>query len=211
MIAGKLRDRGQAFPIYVVVVAGLLFAALAFFVVGQASVVRSDAQGAADAAALAAAGDARDHLVPGVDLLALKPEDWKKVLEGDLLYAGGACGAARDFATRNDATADCEPDLPRFKVAVTTTRTVGDSVVPGAAGQPGKANATAVIESRCHLGTVVAEPSPSPPPSPPPAGEEKPASVEIKCKGGEIIKFDPAKPESWSTLARKFFAVRLIA
>ncbi|WP_329380006.1 pilus assembly protein TadG-related protein [Streptomyces sp. NBC_01351] len=196
-------ERGQAFPIYVVVVAGLLFAALAFFAVGQASIVRSDAQGAADAAALAAAGDARDHLVPGIDLLTLKPEDWKKVLEGDLLYAGGACGAARDFAAKNDATADCFADPPRFRVEAKTTGTVGDSVVPGVSGRHGTGNATAVIEPRCQLGAPVAEPSPSP------GGEEKPSSVEIKCKGG-VIKFDPAKPEPWSTLARKLFAVRLV-
>ncbi|WP_244291291.1 pilus assembly protein TadG-related protein [Streptomyces subrutilus] len=199
-------ERGQAFPIYVVVVAGLLFAALAFFAVGQASVVRSDAQGAADAAALAAAGDARDHLVPGVDLITLKPEDWKEILEGDLLYAGGACGAARDFAAKNDATAvSCDPGLPRFRVEVETTGTVGDSVVPGVSGRHGTADATAVIEPRCQLGGSVGEPSPTPSPG----SEEKPSSVEIKCKGG-VIRFDPAKPEPWRTLARTLFAVRLV-
>ncbi|MFB7467865.1 pilus assembly protein TadG-related protein [Streptomyces sp. NPDC056224] len=199
-------DHGQAFPIYVVVVAGLLFAALAFFVVGQASVVRSDAQGAADAAALAAARDARDHLVPGVDLVTLQPEDWKKVLEGDLLYAGGACGAARDFAAKNDATAYCDPDSPRFRVEVETTGTVGDSVVPGVSGRHGTADATAVIEPRCQLNAPVADSSPSPSPG----GQGKPASVEIKCKGRGVIKFDPARPEPWSTLARTLFAVRLV-
>ncbi|MGP3688177.1 pilus assembly protein TadG-related protein [Streptomyces sp. IBSNAI002] len=204
MTEPSLRDeRGQAFPIYVVAVAGLLFAALAFFAVGQASVVRSDAQGAADAAALAAARDARDHLVPGVDLLTLKPEDWKKVLEGGLLYAGGACGAAREFAARNDATADCSATPPRFTVGVTTKGTVGDSVVPGVSGRQGTANATAVIEPRCRLGEPATEPSPSP------GGAEKPSPVEIKCKGG-VIKFDPAKPEPWSTFARTLFAVRLV-
>lgn len=145
--------------------------------------------------------------MPGIDLLTLKPDEWKKLLEGGLLDADGACGAARDFAAKNDATADCEPDLPRFTVEVTTTGTVGDSVVPGASGQHGTANATAVIEPRCQLGTAVAEPSPSPSPG----GEEKPVSVEIKCKGGGEIKFDPAKPEPWRTLARTFFAVRLVA
>ncbi|MFG2987249.1 pilus assembly protein TadG-related protein [Streptomyces sp. NPDC048258] len=213
---GTLNDRGQAFPIYIVVVAGLLFAALAFFVVGQASTVRSDAQGAADAAALAAARDARDHLGPGVDLLTLKPEGWKKVLDGLLLDADGACGAAQTFAAKNAATAVCEPALPRFTVEVKTTGTVGNSVVPGVSGQHGTADATAIIEPRCHLSAVVVEPSSSPSPSssaspsPSPSGEEKPTSVEIKCKGGAVIKFNPAKPEPWSTLARKLFAVRLV-
>ncbi|MEU9373837.1 pilus assembly protein TadG-related protein [Streptomyces sp. NPDC048255] len=213
---GSLGDRGQAFPIYIVVVAGLLFATLAFFVVGQASVVRSDAQGAADAAALAAARDARDHLVPGVDLATLEPEGWKQVLEGVLLDAGGACGAAREFAAKNDATAVCERALPRFTVEVQTTRTVGDSVVPGTSGQRGTANATAVVEPRCQLGTVIVAPSPSaspstsPSPSPSSGGAEKPASVEIKCKGAGVITFDPAKPEPWGALARTLFAVRLV-
>ncbi|MCX4691296.1 pilus assembly protein TadG-related protein [Streptomyces sp. NBC_01408] len=214
MTASRLGDRGQAFPIYIVVVAGLLFAALAFFVVGQASTVRSDAQGAADAAALAAARDARDHLVPGVDLLTLKPEEWKKVLEGAFLDDDGACDAAHDFATRNAATAQCDPALPRFTVEVTTTRTVGDSVVPGVSGQQGTADATAVIEPRCQLGVVEPSPAPSPSPtpssSPLPGGEAKPPSVEFKCKGGDVIKFDPAKPETWSSLARTLFAVRLV-
>ncbi|MEU9146161.1 pilus assembly protein TadG-related protein [Streptomyces sp. NPDC048349] len=210
MIARRLCDRGQAFPLYIVVVAGLLFAALAFFAVGQASVVRSDAQGAADAAALAAARDARDHLVPGVDLGTLKAEGWKKLLDGRLLDAGRACVAARDFAAKNEATATCEPALPRFTVQVTTARTVGDSVVPGASGQHGTANATAVVESRCRLGAV-ADPSPavSASPSPSPGAGERPASIEIKCKG-EVLKFDPGKPEPWSVLARTLFAVRLV-
>lgn len=82
-------DRGQAFPIYVVALVGLLFAALALFVVGQASVTRSNAQGAADAAALAAARDARDHLLPGLDLALLKPEEWEDVLGGKRLFLEG--------------------------------------------------------------------------------------------------------------------------
>ncbi|WP_234321481.1 pilus assembly protein TadG-related protein [Streptomyces xanthophaeus] len=197
--------------------AGLLFAALAFFVVGKAAVVRSDAQGAADAAALAAAGDARDHLVPGIDLLTLEPEEWREVLEGGHLDPAGSCGAAREFATRNAATALCEPAPPRFTVEVTTDNSVGDSVVPGASGKRGKATATAVVEPRCRLGGVVAGPSASPPtsapspsPSPSPGGEEKPTAVEIKCKGGGVLRFDPAKPDPWSTLARTLFAVRLV-
>ncbi|MEK8144688.1 pilus assembly protein TadG-related protein [Streptomyces sp. M10(2022)] len=43
-------------------VVGLLFLAFAFFAVGQASATRNGAQGAADAAALAAAQDARDGM-----------------------------------------------------------------------------------------------------------------------------------------------------
>lgn len=64
MTAKPRGDAGQAFPIYVVMVAGLLFLAFAFFAVGKASATRNEAQGAADAAALAAAQDARDTLGP---------------------------------------------------------------------------------------------------------------------------------------------------
>lgn len=113
MADGRSRDRGQAFPIYVVVVTGLLFAALAFFVVGQASVTRSDAQGAADASALAAAREVRDEAFTGLDLGALKPEDWEKLVKGDLLTGRGGCAAAGDFAARNDnAVAECDSALP---------------------------------------------------------------------------------------------------
>jgi hypothetical protein len=37
-------DAGQAFPIYITVVAGLLFLALAYLAVGQAAATRSEAQ-----------------------------------------------------------------------------------------------------------------------------------------------------------------------
>ena len=55
-------DSGQAFPIYITVVGGLLCLALAYFAVGQAAVNRNGAQSAADAAALAAALNTRDEL-----------------------------------------------------------------------------------------------------------------------------------------------------
>ncbi|MFE2140936.1 pilus assembly protein TadG-related protein, partial [Streptomyces sp. NPDC059456] len=109
---GLRDDRGQAFPIYAVAVVGLLFAALAFFVVGQAGVTRSNAQGAADAAALAAAGEARDSAFLGLDLLGLKPADWEKLVDGDLLTGNGACQKADEFAALNDATAECAAAIP---------------------------------------------------------------------------------------------------
>ncbi|MFF4431839.1 pilus assembly protein TadG-related protein [Streptomyces sp. NPDC001513] len=211
MTSGRRGDRGQAFPIYVVVVAGLLFAALAFFVVGQASVTRSNAQGAADAAALAAGREVRDNVLLNLDLAAVKPAEWEKILDGDYFAVGEACAAAEAFATKNDAkTTMCEPSLPRFTVKVETDRTVGDSVVPGTGDMPGRATATALIESKCHLGAV---PTPSPTPTTPP-GDASPAptppppAVNFTC-GGKVIKLDPLNPGALSALTRKLFTVRL--
>ncbi|MGO4457870.1 pilus assembly protein TadG-related protein [Streptomyces sp. M-16] len=215
---GKLdASRGQAFPIYIVVVAGLLFAALALFVVGQASVTRSDAQGAADAAALAAAGEARDGGLAGLDLVELKPGDWVKLLTGDLLTGKGACAAAVDFAARNDAQATCESSLPRFAVTVETNRTVGESVIPGTDGMHGEARAAAVIEPLCTLGsaptptpTATPRPDPTATASPGPSAPPVPARVKLRCKGGKSIDIDPLNPGSLRELARSLFNVRLV-
>ncbi|MFE0580797.1 MULTISPECIES: pilus assembly protein TadG-related protein [unclassified Streptomyces] len=209
------RDRGQAFPIYVVVVAGLLFAALAFFAVGQASVRRSDAQGAADAAALAAGREARDKVLLGLDLPSVDAGVWKKIVDGRFFKVGEACAAAEAFAAKNDAKATCAAALPRFTVTVETNGTVGDSVVPGTNGMHATAKATALIEPRCHLASV-ASPSPTPTPtSTAPSGGASPsptpnaAAVTFTC-GGEMVKLDPSKPGSLKALTRKLFSVRLV-
>ncbi|MFD5622724.1 pilus assembly protein TadG-related protein [Streptomyces yangpuensis] len=212
---GTRRDRGQAFPIYVVVVAGLLFAALAFFAVGQASVRRSDAQGAADAAALAAGREARDEVLLGLDLPSVEAGAWKKIVDGEFFRVGEACAAAEAFAAKNDAKATCAAALPRFTVTVETNATVGDSVVPGTNGMHATAKATALIEPRCHLASV-ASPSPTPTPTPTaPSGGASPsptpnaAAVTFAC-GGETVKLDPLKPGSLKALTRKLFSVRLV-
>ncbi|MEU9104531.1 pilus assembly protein TadG-related protein [Streptomyces xanthophaeus] len=211
-------DRGQAFPIYVAVVAGLLFAALALFVVGQASVTRSDAQGAADAAALAAGREARDAVLVNLDLAAVAPADWKKIVDGGFFKVGEACAAAEAFAAKNDATATCTPSLPRFTVMVETKGTVGDSVIPGTDNMHGTATATALIESKCFL-VAAATPSPSPTPSgdgaspsptPTPTGPPIPSTVNFSCDG-ELFKLDPLKPGSLAEWTRRLFSVRLVS
>ncbi|WP_405921796.1 pilus assembly protein TadG-related protein [Streptomyces sp. NBC_00122] len=203
---GKSNDQGQAFPLYAMVVVGMVFAALALFVFGQAAVVRSDAQGAADAAALAAARKARDNLLPRLDLTTLKPEDWQDILDGKSFDMEGACGAAEDFALLNDAKGTCTRSLLRFTVEVTTNGAVGDSVVPGTRDMHGTAKAVAEVVPRCELGPV---PAPSATPAPAPTGPPPQGPVVIKCKGGKTIRFDPLKPDRWSTLARSLFDVRL--
>ncbi|MFD3547529.1 pilus assembly protein TadG-related protein [Streptomyces sp. NPDC058655] len=205
-------DRGQAFPIYIVVVVGLLFAAFVFFAVGQASVTRSNAQGAADAGALAAAREAKDNLQPGLDLASLTSAQWKDLLSGGLFDPVGPCVAAETFAAKNGAKAACTAAGLRYSVSVETTRTVGDSVVPGTGDMHGKARATAEIKPLCHLGSGPPTPSgmPSPSPTPEPGGERpKPELVKIKCDTGDI-EFDPLKPDPWRTLAKSLFRVRLV-
>ncbi|WP_030965656.1 pilus assembly protein TadG-related protein [Streptomyces sp. NRRL S-378] len=204
-------DRGQAFPIYVVVVAGLLFAALAFFAVGQASVRRSDAQGAADAAALAAGREARDKVLLGLDLPSVEAGVWKKIADGEFFEVGEACAAAEAFAAKNDAKATCAAALPRFTVTVETNGTVGDSVVPGTNGMHATAKATALIKPRCHLASVA---SPSPTPTAPSGGASpsptpNASAVTFAC-GGETVKLDPMKPGSLKALTRQLFSVRLV-
>ncbi|MFF4097905.1 pilus assembly protein TadG-related protein [Streptomyces sp. NPDC001903] len=210
MTGHRLGDRGQAFPIYIVAVAGLLFAALAFVAVGMAGATRSNAQGAADAGALAAAREARDNVFMGLDLLSLTPSDWEKIVNGDLLNGAGACAKAVHFATLNNADATCEPATPKFTVMVTTKDTVGDSVVPGASGTKGKATATALIEPRCTLRSAPT-PAPTPTPSPTPSPSPSPAqgSVTFVCSG-KTVTLDPAKPGSLSQVARALFSVRLV-
>ncbi|MFD7626041.1 pilus assembly protein TadG-related protein [Streptomyces sp. NPDC059851] len=208
-------DRGQAFPIYIAALGGLLFVALALFVVGQASVSRSDAQGAADAAALAAAQEARDNLLPGVDLTSLQGKGWEQLLNGVGLDGGDGCDAAGEFASRNSAqVVSCLPSRLSFSVEVKTEQPVGKSVVPGTEGVYGTAGARAAIVPRCRLGqpaTPEVTPSPSGGVADKPGGEvvDKPGPIKIRCKGGKELAFDPAKPDPWKPLARKLFDVRL--
>ncbi|WP_328961889.1 pilus assembly protein TadG-related protein [Streptomyces virginiae] len=213
MAGARARDEGQTFPIYVVAVAGLLFAAFAFVVVGMAGATRSDAQGAADAAALAAAQEARDNAFEGINPLTLTQGDWEEILTGDRLIELGACSKAHGYAAMNSATATCEANIPEFAVSVTTNGTVGDSVIPGSEAVHGKAEAKAVIEPRCTLKSAPSpSPSPTPSPSAPPGGgggAGTSPSVEFRCKGGVAITLDPTKPGSLTQLARKLFSVRL--
>ncbi|MEV6571540.1 pilus assembly protein TadG-related protein [Streptomyces sp. NPDC051577] len=196
-------DRGQAFPLYAVFIVMLLFVALAFFTIGKAGVVRSDAQGAADAAALGAAREARDNLTPGIDLAALSPQAWEDFLRGNMLGSGG-CDAAGAFAAMNGATATCSQSGLRFTAAVVTNGTVGDSVVPGVSGQHGNAEATAEIIPRCLLKQQESsDPGPS-------AEPKAPGRIEFECDKGASVTFDPAQPRPWSALGRALFDIRLI-
>lgn len=166
---------------------------------------------------MAAGREAREELLLGLDLAALKPADWKRVVEGDLFTAGEACAAAEAFAAKNDAKAtECDSSrLPRVTVTVETNGTLGESVIPETGSMHGTATATALIESKCHLGSA---PSPIPSSSPTtPAGGGSPSPtptptplrVTFTCGGG-LIELDPLNPGSLKALTKKLFSVRLV-
>ncbi|MFE3515008.1 pilus assembly protein TadG-related protein [Streptomyces sp. NPDC059166] len=192
------RDAGQAFPIYIMMVAGLLFVAFAFFAVGQASATRNGAQGAADAAALAAAQDARDGL--GAPFLAAleSPQSLDRFLR-DYQFAWGPCNNAQRLASANRS--DVVPGgcywtygyvRDRVTAKVETRYTVGSSVIPGTENERATAEATAAIEFRCTW-------------------KLRGPLFVFDCDGRSGIVIDPTKPlqEPWSELSKAFFAVHL--
>ncbi|MEU4271950.1 pilus assembly protein TadG-related protein [Streptomyces sp. NPDC026092] len=225
MPVGRCRrtDSGQAFPVYITVMAGLLFLAFAYFAVGQAAATRNGAQTAADAAALAAAQDARDQLRDGWLGVILDPAQWGDFLSGLAYDESVACGRAVSFAAKNDAELSGEGcvSLPAgeqgFRVEVRTLDSVGSSVVPGTENQHATAKATAVLESRCTFKAPEPTQEPEPPtpdPDPDPSSEPEPEPTPtepapilgLTCNGVPWT-IDPDDPELPS--AADLFTVRL--
>ncbi|MEV0925708.1 pilus assembly protein TadG-related protein [Streptomyces spongiicola] len=155
-------EEGQVAPAYVVVVASLLFLALAFFAVGQAGATRNGAQTGADAAALAAAKESRDQfeleLSDGLD-----PAFLAAVFNLGQFGSFRGCEAAFPMAEQNDTVVTaggCRPARNggwAFTVEVETRKPVGDTVLPGTETKKATADATAALTSRCRY-TPVPEP-----------------------------------------------------
>ncbi|MFD4582694.1 pilus assembly protein TadG-related protein [Streptomyces sp. NPDC087659] len=149
------REKGQVAPAYVVVVASLLFLALAFFAVGQAGATRNGAQTGADAAALAAAKQSRDQFE--LELLANpNPALLTAIFNLGQIGSFRGCEAAYPMAQRNDAVVKppggCRPAFNGrwgFTVNVESEKPVGDTVLPGTETKKATAKATAELESRC--------------------------------------------------------------
>ena len=176
----KYGDAGQAFPIYITVVGGLLFLAFAYFAVGQAAANRNGAQTAADAAALAAAQDRRDQLAGAWVKDVLDPAKWQSIFEGNAEGLQPSCWRAHELAAQNDAQVlSCGPEgLLGFTVEVETNKSVGESVVPGTAERKSDASATAVIERLCDFE--------------PPAEDAGPDVLpQLSCEDGKDWKLDP--------------------
>ncbi|WP_327401613.1 pilus assembly protein TadG-related protein [Streptomyces sp. NBC_01288] len=176
----RYSDAGQAFPIYITVVAGLLFLAFAYLAVGQAAVNRGGAQTAADAAALAAAQDTRDQLAGVWKLDVLDPTKWQDIFHGIADGLTPSCGRADELAGQNEAGVDsCTQTEPlSFTVAVKTDKPVGDSIVPGTEDKYSTAHATAVIESLCTFQL-------------PGAGAGDDVLPKLTCKDGKDWDLDP--------------------
>lgn len=157
MTRRSIRESGQAAPIYITMVAGLLFLALAFFAVGQAGATRNDAQAGADAAALAVAQESRDNFAE--DLLAgFFDAGFLDDIFNDENGSGPlVCAAARDLAEKNDVKVlpgKCDRTGDGrwgFTVEVETEKPMGDSILPGTEDKRAEATATAVVVPRCSF------------------------------------------------------------
>jgi hypothetical protein len=196
-------DAGQAFPIYITVVGGLLFLAFAYFAVGQAAANRNGAQTAADAAALAAAQERRDQLSGAWVENLLDPEKWQDIFDGMAEGLTPTCWRAEELAASNDATVlNCNADgLLSYTVEVQTNKTVGDSIVPGTETKKSRATATAVIEPRCGFELPAVEKDPDP--------EKKEELPTLICKGGVDWELDPETPEDLLPAPDDLFDVHL--
>lgn len=202
-MTAKLRgEAGQAFPIYVVMVAGLLFLAFAFFTVGKASALRNGAQGAADAAALAAAQQSREQFE--APFLASLPESMLDMfLQGHPVLG---CPAAQAMAAENDAkltppgcVATPGGERDKIRVDVKTLKPVGASVVPGMKRTFAKGHATAVIEWRCPRWRSVD------------LDDDTIQDVYFfSCRGGEMLEIMPSSPPPWSQVSKILFDVHLV-
>ncbi len=142
--------------LYGVVMAGLLFLALAFFAVAKASAVRNGGQSAADAAALAAARDDRNRFHEGFLESLGDGDDWQGWLDLTEPLEPAGCGAAGDFAGRNDSSVTaCTPVLrqgdPGYAVTVETNFDTGDTILPTTDNRTATADATAVVQPLCEF------------------------------------------------------------
>ncbi|MFB6503522.1 MULTISPECIES: pilus assembly protein TadG-related protein [unclassified Streptomyces] len=198
MTGTNRRDAGQAFPIYVVMVAGLLFLVFAFFAVGKASALRNSAQGAADAAALAAARQAREDFQGGF-IASLPPAMLDAYLSA---HPVTGCTAASGFASANQAKVlSCIPMMggreDRITVKVRGNKPVNSSVLPGSKKTRAEATATAVIKFRCSWKSVDYT-------------DDGIQDMYFFTCGKDFIQIAPASPPPWSTVSRILYDVHLV-
>ncbi|MEU8673694.1 pilus assembly protein TadG-related protein [Streptomyces sp. NPDC048560] len=160
------RESGQAAPLYITAVVGLLFLALIFFAFGEADVRRNGAQSAADAAALAAAQESRSREEMVLRARILDRAYLTLVFNGPFPGSHSGCMKAYRFAGENDASdVDCRPLFDGrwgYTVGVKSDKGMSANLVPGTEGKRASATSVAVVDPRC---TFIPNPdltSPSP-------------------------------------------------
>ncbi|MCB8902841.1 pilus assembly protein TadG-related protein [Streptomyces sp. CB02980] len=199
---------------YIAAIGGLLFLAFVYFVVGQAAATRNSAQTAADAAALAAAEDARNQLREGWLGVVLDPEQWDGFLKGRTYDSSSACQRAAVFAAKNGGVlpdGDCVPLAGQqgFSVTVRTQESVG---LPGTEARHAVASARALIEPKCTFAAPEepepeeTEPDPDPT-EPEDEPEPEPEPITGLTCGEEAWTIDPDDPVLPSAV--DLFTVRL--
>lgn len=199
MIGRRRSDRGQAFPIYIVMVAGLLFLVFAFFAVGKASALRNGSQGAADAAALAAAQAARADFESG--FIASLPGNMLDAFLAAPFVA--PCDAAQSFASDNGADVkrcmpEFDPRIDKITVDVEGRKAVDSSVIPGSEETFPEATATAVIEFRCTWQALD-------------FNDDGVQDLFIfSCGDAGMVEIAPTSPPPWSQVSKILFDVRLV-
>ncbi|TRV79434.1 hypothetical protein FKN01_09750 [Streptomyces sp. 130] len=211
MSSDSSKDWGQAAPLYIAAVAGLLFAALVFFAFGEADIRRNGAQSAADAAALAAAKESRSLMETDLKAHLADPEYFESVFSTSFLGGvGNACSKASDFAARNKAGGvRCRPLADGrwgYEVRLKSAKGMSTDIVPGTEGRRAEAMAVAVIEPRC-----VFVPKETPAPDSDPDADANPPSVSIgrlRCDGDLDWSVDPEDPTLVPDMA-DLFTVRL--
>ncbi|WP_406284515.1 pilus assembly protein TadG-related protein [Streptomyces sp. NBC_00209] len=186
-------DSGQAAPLYITAVVGLLFLALIFFAFGEADIQRNGVQGAADAAALAAAKESRSLLEPDLKAHLADPDYFESVFSPSFLGGSdNACWRASSFAALNKASVvRCQPLADGrwgYEVRLQSNKGISTDTVPGTEGKKAEAAAVAVVEPRC---TFTAEPNSTPDPaSSPDTGADPDAEAtatpvgKVRCDGG---------------------------
>lgn len=166
MTLSPRRESGQAAPLYITAVVGLLFLALIFFAFGEADVRRNGAQSAADAAALAAAQESRSREAMDLRAHILDRVYLALVFNGPYPGTHNGCAQASRFAAQNDAmSVDCRMLFDGrwgFTVGVRSNKGMSANLVPGTEGKHATASSVAVVDPRC---TFIPNPdltSPSP-------------------------------------------------
>ncbi|MFF1464845.1 pilus assembly protein TadG-related protein [Streptomyces sp. NPDC058330] len=205
------RESGQAAPLYITAVAGLLFLALVFFAFGEADVKRNGAQSAADAAAIAAAQESRDQLGDDLRSNLLDGDYLRDVFGGNYLGTFNGCAQASRFAQRNDADeVACVMLNGRwgFRVDVESKKPMSTNVVPGTAGKRAEATAVAVVEPRCTFRPAEESGDPPSNDSDNETIAEKVSPGKLVCETREDWTIDPERLDLMPEMA-DLFTVRL--